>query len=85
MFRCAGSPDSPVKNVRIVIRSRASHLYNYAQGWATFYADNGVRCGEGLWKVEALAPDEQAEGPTDGTPGGGNGKGVIDAEFEEAK
>jgi hypothetical protein len=62
----AGTPDAPVRNVRIVVESRSQVFYNYVAGWATFYGEDGVRCGEGLWKIEALAPAEQAEVDTPG-------------------
>jgi len=62
----AGTPDAPVRNVRIVVESRSQVFYNYVSGWATFYGEDGVRCGEGLWKTEALAPGEQAEVDTPG-------------------
>ena len=62
----AGSPDAPVRNTRIVVRNRSPLFYTYAQGWATFYDEGGVRCGEGLWKLEAFAPDEQVEVDTPG-------------------
>lgn len=62
----AGTPDAPVRNVRVVIESRSQVFYNYVTGWATFYGEDGVRCGEGLWKIEALAPGEQAEVDTPG-------------------
>ncbi|HLM54838.1 MAG TPA: hypothetical protein VK422_01840, partial [Pyrinomonadaceae bacterium] len=62
----AGTPDAPVRNTRIVIENRSPVFFTYATGWATFYAEDGVRCGEGLWKLEALAPAEQAEVDTPG-------------------
>lgn len=62
----AGSPDAPVRNTRVVVRNRSQLFYTYAQGWATFYGEGGVRCGEGLWKLEAFAPDEQVEVDTPG-------------------
>jgi hypothetical protein len=62
----AGTPDAPERNTRIVIESRAPVFYTYVSGWATFYGGDGVRCGEGLWKLEALAPEESAEVDTPG-------------------
>jgi len=35
-------------------------------GWATFYDSGAVRCGEGLFKVDALAPGESSETDTPG-------------------
>ena len=62
----AGAQDAPVRNTRVVVRNRSRLFYTYAQGWATFYDERGVRCGEGLWKLEAFAPDEQVEVDTPG-------------------
>ena len=62
----AGAVDAPVRNVAIVVENRGGVFYNYASGWATFYDGAGVRCGEGLWKVEAFAPGESAEVDTPG-------------------
>ncbi|MEO8433770.1 MAG: hypothetical protein ABI596_02665 [Pyrinomonadaceae bacterium] len=61
-----GAMDSPVTNVRLVIRNVGSAYYTYVSGWATFYAADGVRCGEGLFKLDALAPGESAETDTPG-------------------
>lgn len=62
----AGAADAPVRNAAIVVENRSGVFYNYASGWATFYDGAGVRCGEGLWKVEAFAPGESAEVDTPG-------------------
>ncbi|MCA1630185.1 MAG: hypothetical protein LC785_13810 [Acidobacteria bacterium] len=62
----AGAVDAPVRNVLLVVENRGGVFYNYASGWATFYDGAGVRCGEGLWKVEAFAPGESAEVDTPG-------------------
>ena len=62
----AGTPDAPVRDTRLVIENRSQVFYNYVAGWATFYGEDGVRCGEGLWKLEALAPAEQVEVDTPG-------------------
>lgn len=56
-----GAVDAPVKNARLVIENRGALFYTYVSGWATFYDGNGVRCGEGLFKVDALAPGEAVE------------------------
>jgi hypothetical protein len=61
-----GALDSPVTNVRLVIRNAGAAYYTYVSGWATFYANDGVRCGEGLFKLDALAPGESAETDTPG-------------------
>ena len=61
-----GSTEAPVRNTRLVIENRSPVFYNYVAGWATFYGEDGVRCGEGLWKLEAFAPREQVEVDTPG-------------------
>lgn len=62
----SGALDSPVTNVRLVIRNAGAAYYTYVSGWVTFYAADGVRCGEGLFKLDALAPGESAETDTPG-------------------
>ena len=62
----AGTPEAPVRNTRLVVENRSPVFYNYVSGWATFYGEDGVRCGEGLWKLEAFAPREQVEVDTPG-------------------
>ena len=61
-----GSPEAPLRNTRLVVENRSPVFYNYVAGWATFYGEDGVRCGEGLWKLEAFAPREQVEVDTPG-------------------
>lgn len=61
-----GTQDAPVRNVLVVIENRSGFFYNYVSGYATFYGNDGVRCGEGLWKADALAPGESAEVDTPG-------------------
>jgi hypothetical protein len=61
-----GSQDSPVTNVRLVLKNTSTNSYTYVTGWATFYDAGAVRCGEGLFKVDALAPNESAEADTPG-------------------
>jgi len=62
----AGTQDAPVRNALVVIENRSQFFYNYVSGYATFYGNDGVRCGEGLWKADAFAPGEQAEVDTPG-------------------
>jgi hypothetical protein len=57
----SGAPDAPAQNARAVFENRSQSFYTYASGWATFYDNDGVRCGEGLFKLDALAPAESAE------------------------
>ena len=61
-----GSDDSPVTNVKIAVKNVTSSFYTYVSGWATFYDSNAVRCGEGVFKLDALAPQESAEVDTPG-------------------
>jgi hypothetical protein len=61
-----GAEDSPVTNVKLVIRNVSPNFYTYVSGWATFYDSSGVRCGEGLFKVDALAVNESAASDTPG-------------------
>src|SRR3989440_5644303 len=61
-----GSDDSPVTNVKIAVKNVTPNFYTYVSGWATFYDANAVRCGEGLFKLDALAPQESAEVDTPG-------------------
>jgi hypothetical protein len=61
-----GSDDSPVTNVRLVVKNTSANFYTYVTGWATFYDSAAVRCGEGLFKVDALAPGESSETDTPG-------------------
>lgn len=57
----AGTVDAPVKNARFIIENRSSFFYTYVSGNVTFYDERGVRCGEGQFSLNALAPNEAAE------------------------
>lgn len=57
----AGTADAPVKNARFIIENRSSFFYTYVSGNVTFYDERGVRCGEGQFALNALAPSEAAE------------------------
>jgi hypothetical protein len=61
-----GADDSPVMNVKLSVKNVSGTFYNYVSGWATFYDSAGVRCGEGLFKLDALAVDEIASTDTPG-------------------
>jgi hypothetical protein len=61
-----GSDDSPVMNVKLSVKNVSGTFYTYVSGWATFYDSAGVRCGEGLFKLDALAVDETAATDTPG-------------------
>jgi len=56
-----GAPDTPVTNVRMVVRNRSTLAYAFVSGSVTFYDAAGVRCGEGVFKANALAADESFE------------------------
>jgi len=56
-----GAPDTPVTNVRMVVRNRSTLAYAFVSGSVTFYDAAGVRCGEGVFKANALAVDESFE------------------------
>lgn len=57
----AGTVDAPVKNARFIIENRGPFFYTYVSGNVTFYDERGVRCGEGQFTLNALAPNEAAE------------------------
>lgn len=61
-----GAPDAPVTNIRMIVRNRSSIPYAFVSGSVTFYDAAGVRCGEGLFKADALATDESFETDTPG-------------------
>ena len=56
-----GAPDAPVTNIRMIVRNKSAISYAFVSGSVTFYDSAGVRCGEGLFKADALAPDESFE------------------------
>lgn len=61
-----GSPDSPVSNIRMVVRNPTSMSYAFVSGLVTFYDGSGVRCGEGIFKADALLTEEAFETDTPG-------------------
>lgn len=61
-----GAPDTPVTNIRLVIKNVSSLAYSYISGLATFYDGSGVRCGEGIFKADALLVNESVETDTPG-------------------
>ena len=61
-----GAEDSPVTNIRLVVRNSGSVAYAFVSGLVTFYDGGGVRCGEGLFKADALSVDESFETDTPG-------------------
>lgn len=61
-----GADDSPVTNIRVVVKNSSSSAYAFVSGLITFYDGAGVRCGEGLFKADALAMNEAFETDTPG-------------------
>ena len=56
-----GSPETPVTNIRLVVKNRSAVAYAFVAGSVTFYDAAGVRCGEGVFKADSLAVDESFE------------------------
>jgi hypothetical protein len=61
-----GSPDSPVTNVRLIVRNTSGISYAFVSGVVTFYDSANIRCGEGIFKADVLAADESFETDTPG-------------------
>lgn len=61
-----GSTEAPITNVRLVVKNMSSIPYAFVAGLVTFYDAAGVRCGEGLFKADALAVNESFETDTPG-------------------
>lgn len=61
-----GAPDTPVANIRMVVRNVSPIPYAFVSGIVTFYAPTGVRCGAGIFKADALAINESFETDTPG-------------------
>jgi hypothetical protein len=61
-----GAPDTPVTNIRMIVRNKSAMAYAFVSGAVTFYDSAGVRCGEGLFKADSLAADESFETDTPG-------------------
>ena len=56
-----GAPETPVTNIRMIIRNRSTLSYAFVSGAVTFYDAAGVRCGEAVFKADALGVDESFE------------------------
>jgi hypothetical protein len=56
-----GAPDSPVTNVRLIVKNTSGISYAFVSGVVTFYDAAGIRCGEGVFKADMLAVDESFE------------------------
>ncbi len=61
-----GAPDTPVTNIRLLIRNVGPLPYGYVSGLVTFYDGSGVRCGEGIFKGDELLANESMEVDTPG-------------------
>lgn len=62
----SGAPDTPVTNIRMIVRNRSTIPYSFVSGSVTFYDAAGVRCGEGVFKADTVAVDESFETDTPG-------------------
>ena len=56
-----GADDSPVTNVSLVVKNASGVSYVYVSGLVTFYDGAGVRCGEGVFKADAVGAGEAFE------------------------
>jgi hypothetical protein len=61
-----GAPDTPVTNVRLIVKNVGPIPYAFVSGVVTFYDSTGIRCGEGIFKADALAVNESFETDTPG-------------------
>jgi hypothetical protein len=61
-----GAQDSPVTNIRLVVKNSSTVPFAFISGLVTFYDGAGVRCGEGLFKADALSIGESFETDTPG-------------------
>lgn len=61
-----GAPDTPVTNARMIVKNRSGIAYAFVSGAVTFYDAAGLRCGEGIFKADALAADESFEADVPG-------------------
>lgn len=61
-----GTADSPVTNIRLLVKNSSAVSFAFVSGLVTFYDGTGVRCGEGLFKADALSVSESFETDTPG-------------------
>ena len=61
-----GAPEAPVTNIRMVVKNSSAIPYAFVSGLVTFYDSAAVRCGEGLFKADAVAVNESFETDTPG-------------------
>ena len=62
-----GAPETPVSNIRMIVKNRSTLPYAFVSGSVTFYDAAGVRCGEGVFKADSLGVDESFETDAPGT------------------
>ena len=56
-----GRPDSPITNIRMVVKNSSQTSVTFVSGVVTFYDNGGTRCGEGVFKADMLAAGESFE------------------------
>jgi hypothetical protein len=56
-----GAPETPVTNIRMVVKNSGAVSYSFVSGLVTFYDSAAVRCGEGIFKADAVAVNESFE------------------------
>ena len=56
-----GAPETPVTNIRMVVKNSSTIPYSFVSGLVTFYDSAAVRCGEGIFKADAVAVNESFE------------------------
>jgi hypothetical protein len=61
-----GTNDAPVTNIRLMVKNSSAVAFAFVSGLVTFYDGAGVRCGDGLFKADALAVSESFETDTPG-------------------
>ena len=61
-----GAPETPVTNIRMVVKNSSAVAYSFVSGLVTFYDSASVRCGEGIFKADAVAVNESFETDTPG-------------------
>ena len=59
-----GTDDAPVTNIRLLVKNSSAVSFAFVSGLVTFYDSAGIRCGEGLFKADALAINESFETDT---------------------
>jgi hypothetical protein len=56
-----GAADTPVTNINMLLKNVSPVFFTYVSGFVSFYDSTGVRCGEGIFKADVLAPGELIE------------------------